>query len=179
MEVKEAIEERRSIRKFKNQSISKEIIEDILNCGRLAPSAKNRQNWYFSVLKDNAKNKVADLMLEYEKNANLYQSSIKSTANIIKQAPVLIVIFKEKDKDWTIGDNLSLGAYVENMCLRATELEIGSLWIRDVIYVETEVKQMLNHSDMELSCALSLGLKDQDPKQRPRKDLTSITEWYE
>lgn len=47
MEVKKAIAERRSIRNFKQEDISKEIGEDILNCGRLAPSAKNRQLWYF------------------------------------------------------------------------------------------------------------------------------------
>ena len=39
----ESIENRRSIRLFKSDNISKEIVEDILNCGRLAPSAKNRQ----------------------------------------------------------------------------------------------------------------------------------------
>lgn len=38
----ESIKNRRSIRAFKNKDISKEIVEDILNCGRLAPSAKNR-----------------------------------------------------------------------------------------------------------------------------------------
>ena len=39
----EAITNRRSIRLFKNDDIAKEVVEDILNCGRLAPSAKNRQ----------------------------------------------------------------------------------------------------------------------------------------
>ena len=45
----ESIENRRSIRNFKTNKISKEIVEDILNCGRLAPSAKNRQPWYFVI----------------------------------------------------------------------------------------------------------------------------------
>ena len=43
METKQVIEKRISIRNFKNENISKEVVEDILNCGRLAPSAKNRQ----------------------------------------------------------------------------------------------------------------------------------------
>ena len=47
MEVLKIIEERRSIRNFKNDNVNKELIEDILNCGRLAPSAKNKQPWYF------------------------------------------------------------------------------------------------------------------------------------
>ena len=47
----ESIENRRSIRAFKKDDISKETVEDILNCGRLAPSAKNRQPSYFVVTK--------------------------------------------------------------------------------------------------------------------------------
>lgn len=43
MELKETIKNRRSIRKYKNTEISKEIIEDLIDCARLAPSAKNRQ----------------------------------------------------------------------------------------------------------------------------------------
>ena len=68
METKKVIEERRSIRGFKQEGISKDIVEDILNCGRLAPSAKNRQPWYFVILQNDMKNKIADLMIEYTIN---------------------------------------------------------------------------------------------------------------
>ena len=47
MDTIKAIEDRRSIRKYKDIDVDKEIILDILNAGRLAPSAKNRQPWYF------------------------------------------------------------------------------------------------------------------------------------
>ena len=50
MEIINAIKQRRSIRKFKDVSISKKQINEILNCGRLAPSAKNRQPWKFVVI---------------------------------------------------------------------------------------------------------------------------------
>ena len=70
METKKVIEERRSIRNFKVEEPSREIIEDILNCGMLAPSAKNRQPWYFVIVKDKAKNKIADLMTEYTQNTD-------------------------------------------------------------------------------------------------------------
>lgn len=186
METKKAIEERRSIRAFKEEDISKEVVEDILNCGRLAPSSKNRQPWYFVVLKDNIKNKVADLMIEYTKNKDEsrerkklnYPSSVNPTAKVIKQAPILVLIFREKDDNWLIGDNLSIGACVENMCLRATDLGLGSLWIRDIVYVSEDVAKMLGHEDLELNCAVSLGVANQNPKQRPRKELKDIVEWY-
>ena len=147
----ESIENRRSIRLFKSDNISKEIVEDILNCGRLAPSAKNRQPWYFVITKGKTKDKIADMMIEYT----------------------------IKNDNWIIGDNLSIGACVENMCLRATELEIGTLWIRDTVYVAEDVAKMLNHENMELNCALAIGYANQSPKQRPRKELKDIVEWYD
>ncbi len=100
MEFSHVIEKRRSIRNFKNNEISKEIVEDILNCGRLAPSAKNRQPWYFVIVKGKTKNRIADLMIDYtinnddtiERKRIGYASSVNLTANVIKQAPILILI---------------------------------------------------------------------------------------
>ena len=66
MELKETIKNRRSIRKYKNSKISKEIIDDLIDCARLAPSAKNRQPWKFVIVTDTIKNKIADIMLEKE-----------------------------------------------------------------------------------------------------------------
>ena len=186
MELKEAIENRRSIRNFKADKISKEIVEDILNCGRLAPSAKNRQPWYFVIVQDEVKNKIADMMINYTINKDDTNerkkldcaSSVNPTANAMKQAPILVLVFREKNDNWIIGDNLSIGACVENMCLRATDLGIGSLWIRDIVYVSEDVAKMLGHGDLELNCAVSFGVPNQNPKQRPRKELKEIMEWY-
>lgn len=182
----EVIEDRRSIRNFKSEKISKDIVEDILNCGRFAPSAKNRQPWYFVVTQGKVKNKIADMMIEYtesndecdERKRMGCSSSVKSTANVIKQAPILVLIFREKNDNWIIGDNLSIGACVENMCLRATDLGIGSLWIRDIVYVSEDVAKMIGYEDLELNCAVSFGIANQNPKQRPRKELKDIMEWY-
>lgn len=187
METLKSVEERRSIRSFTNEAIKKEIIEDILNCGRLAPSAKNRQPWHFVVVKEYIKNKIADMMIKYtinnddkiiEREKYGYKSSINPTANIIKQAPILVLIFREKNDNWIVGDNLSIGACVQNMCLRATDLGIGSLWIRDTVYVAEDIAKMLGHEDMELNCALALGYANESPKMRPRKNLEDIVEWY-
>ncbi|MBR3133743.1 MAG: nitroreductase family protein [Clostridia bacterium] len=186
METQKVIEERRSIRKFKNQKISKEIVENIIKYGTLAPSAKNRQNWYFSVLTNDIKDKVADLMIEYVNNTDETEerkkmgspSSVKYSAEVIKQAPVLIIIFKEKNDDYIISDTLSIGACIENICLRATDLGLGSLWIRDIAYVSDSVAELLEHTDLELNCAISIGIADENPKQRPRKELVDIIEWH-
>ncbi len=137
-------------------------------------------------------NKICGVMLLKDKDKDYWNnddtierknlgcaSSVNPTANVIKQAPILVLIFREKNDNWIIGDNLSIGACVENMCLRATELEIGTLWIRDTVYVTEDVAKMLNHENMELNCALAIGYANQSPKQRPRKELKDIVEWYD
>ena len=122
-------------------------------------------------------------MINYSKKADSKEEraklgcprSVNPTANVIKQAPILILVFREKDDNWIVGDNLSIGACVENICLRAEDLGLGSLWIRDTVYAASEIADQ--HSNMELNCAVALGYANQSPKQRPRKDLKDIVEW--
>lgn len=185
METRKVIENRRSIRAFKDDSVSKPLIIDILDCAIMAPSAKNRQPWYFVVAEGNIKNQIADMMIKYtEENDDTEErkilkcpSSVKATAKVMKEAPILILVFKEKDINWTTGDTLSIGACIENMILRATDLGLGSLWIRDIVYVAEEVAKLLNHSELELNSAISIGYSNQSPNARPRKKLEEIVEW--
>ncbi len=66
MELKGTIQNRRSIRKYQNLDVPNELIEDLIECARLAPSAKNRQPWKFVIVKNTIKNQIADIMLEGE-----------------------------------------------------------------------------------------------------------------
>jgi nitroreductase len=52
MEVLEAIRTRRSIRRYKKETVSPELIEKLLEAGRWAPSAANSQPWEFIVITD-------------------------------------------------------------------------------------------------------------------------------
>jgi len=186
MELNMVVKNRRSIRKYKNIDIPNEIIEDLINFARLAPSAKNRQPWEFMIVKDKTKNEIADIMIEKDKKSKVslerkmynVDSSVKATANIMKQAPILILVFKPKDDNWIIGDSLSIGAAIEHICLRATDLGLGSLWIRDIVYTQKEIAYLVGKSDMELISAISIGYPDESPKHRTRKKIDEILEWY-
>lgn len=187
MELNYVIRNRRSIRKYKNIDIPNEVIEDLIDSARLAPSAKNRQPWEFKIVKGTIKNEIADIMLEQLKQSKIslerklynVNSSVKATAYIMKEAPILILVFKPKEDNWIIGDSLSIGAAIEHICLRATDLELGSLWIRDIVYTQKEIAKLVGKDDMELISAISIGYPDENPKQRTRKKLNEILEWYE
>ena len=181
------IKNRRSIRKYKNIDINKEIIIDIISHGILAPSAKNRQPWKSIIVLKEKKDLIADMMIKWATADNIKRTnkllksknSVKETAISIKEASVLILIFREKDDNWINGDNLSIGACVENMCLRATELNLGSLWIRDTVHVDKLIEQYLRiDKNLELNCALAIGVKNENPLPRYRKKIEEIVKFY-
>lgn len=182
MELNEAIDKRKSIRKYINKEISKEVVECLIDSARLAPSAKNRQPWNFVVVRDTTKNIIADMMIK--KESELLQttdrkgSSVINTANIIKEAPVLILVLKEYDENWIVGDCLSIGAAIEHICLKATDLGLGSLLIADTVYVQKNIAKLVGHENMQVISAISIGYSDQEPNRRPRKELKDIMEWY-
>lgn len=186
MELKETIKNRKSIRKYKNHDVPNELIEDLIDCARLAPSAKNRQPWKFLIVKNNIKNQIADIMLEKEESSKIslerkiynYNSSVRTTAKIIKEVPILILVLKPYEENWIIGDCLSIGGAIEHICLRATDLGLGSLWIRDIVYTQKEIAKLVGYEDMEVISAISIGYPDENPKQRPRKKLSEVLEWY-
>lgn len=186
MELNIVIKNRRSIRKYNNTDIKKEIIEDLIDCARLAPSAKNRQPWKFVIVKDSTKNQIADMMIEKEENSKIslekeiynYNSSVKSTAKVMKEAPILILVLKNYEDNWIIGDSLSIGGAIEHICLRATDLGLGSLWIRDIVYIQKEIAKLIGYENMEVISAISIGYTDENPKPRPRKKLNGVLEWY-
>lgn len=183
MELRKTIENRRSIRHFNKNDLSKEIIDDLLDCGRLAPSAMNRQPWFFVVLKGERKDKIADIMIDWSNSTNLNEngncsSGIEYTANVIKEANTLVLVFREKGDDWIINDNLSIGACIQNILLRAVDLGIGSLWIRHISHVQKEVEALFDYNNLELNSAIALGYTDICPKARPRKELKEIVEYY-
>ena len=165
----EVIKSRRSIRKYTSERVSSQDIYSIIDAGRLAPSAHNRQPWKVRVFDSKEKGLIYFSLLE---KASL-DPSIKNTAEIIDNVPVLIGVFYDKEGDFRDHDFLSLGAFVQNMHLKATEMGLGSLWIANTDYIKKEISKIIS-CDLECISCLAVGYKDQEPKMRPRKSLEEI-----
>ena len=86
MEALEAIRTRRSIRKYKPESIPKDQVNKILEAGRWAPSANNSQPWKFIVVDE------PGLL---QKLAEAAQSKLLGMNGFVKHATVLLVIIRE------------------------------------------------------------------------------------
>lgn len=195
----DSIQKRRSIRKYEDRQIEKSDIEEIIKAGMLAPSAKNRQPWKYIVYCGSAKAELLDkmengLVREESTEASLPLSKnglpdAFHTLKIMRQAPVLIIILNtngisifEKisvdERVTEICDSLSIGASVENMLLRATELGIGSLWIANTCFAYKELVEFIG-TEKQLAGAIALGYADEFPNARPRKNFEDVVEFRE
>lgn len=174
MELNEAITLRRSIRKYISKDIDNKIIEEIINAGLLAPSAHNKQPWEIVVIKEN-KNIIVDIMKDYYRNNNT-DISIEKTADTIDNCNTLLLIYCNNFEyfDYNL---LSIGAMIENMLLKATELNIGSVWIANVCPMRDEITDQLgiNPQEKVLVSAVALGYYDITPKDIKRKTTLETT----
>ncbi len=182
-----AIYDRRSIRRYKADPVSRSDIEEILRAGIAAPSAKNKQPWKYVVYTGASKSALLDVMergLIREREQPVMPLSKRgipdafNTLRIMRQAPVLIMImypdgscpFGEisgEERMWELLDQISIGASVENILLRAQELGIGSLWVGNTCFAYDELVKAVG-MDGQLIGALSLGYADESPSPRPR-----------
>lgn len=178
MELDQVIKNRRSIRRYKNEPIAREIIETIIQAGIEAESWKNSQTARYHVItsKDILDVFKADCLPEFNREN-------------CKDAPVLIISTFVKnrsgfERDGTPTNELAngwgcydLGLHNQNMILKATELGLGTLvmGIRD----ENKIRMLLNIPKQEIIVAvIALGVANIDPERPKRKTVTDITKFY-
>jgi nitroreductase len=149
-EVKELIQNRRSIRKYEDKEVSREDIIDIMDCARYAPSDTNSQTWEFIVLTDREKiKKIEDMTWESlhekaevakangkEKEARMLTRSFGPYATAFSDAPVLIIClatpyqskFREKifDPIDFVNDNVWDEEGIKSSCLAAQNLMLAA-----------------------------------------------------
>jgi nitroreductase len=132
MEVFSAISQRRSIRAYQEREIGEEKLQRVLEAGRLAPSAKNRQEWRFIVVRD------------LETRRKLVSAALGQ--RFIEQAPVTIVACAiATDYYMPCGQpayTVDVSIALSFMILEATELGLGTCWLG--AFHEDAVKDILN-----------------------------------
>ncbi len=174
--VLDIIKNRRSIRKYKDQKISKEDLDIILEAARLAPSACNSQPWHYVVFnEDEAKNKFCE-----EVFSGLYKSTIFAA-----KAPVIIAVVSNKGNITSrIGNMIKQtlfwvmdhGIAGENLVLQAQSMGIGSCWIGWFDFKKAAKFLNLGMGE-KVEILLALGYPDETPDARPRKDFKDIVSY--
>lgn len=197
MELLEAIQSRRSIRKFKSDAIPEEYIHQLIEAGRLAPSGTNLQPTRYVVIKsEEARSKLKECTpLPFVSAAPaiiaccIDTQSITSTGDRMKELKEAKAFMdtpldnpnKDYSKNKQSMDTASLKSYltlnaaiaIDHITLRATDLGLGSCWI--MMFDKEKVRALLDLEDRyDIVALLPIGYPDQSPKQRPRLDYNEV-----
>jgi nitroreductase len=150
---------RRSIRRYEKKDIPSDILEKIIEAGRQAPSAANRQPRRFIIL--------TDYEIKKELSKGLFN-------RFLKNSPVVIVGCANP-KDLLTGKWASIDTAIslQNMVVAAWALGIGSCWIGD--FKEDKVKQLLNiPAKWKVVALVTFGYPAEKPKQRKKKSIKEL-----
>lgn len=149
---------RRSVRRYEKKEIPKDVLDKILEAGRQAPSAANKQPWHFIVLTDDKVKK--------ELSKGLFN-------RFIKDSPVTIVGCAHKDLIVGRWSNISTTIALQNMVIAAWAMGVGSCWIGD--FNEEKVKKLLGiTAKWKVVALISFGYPAENPQPRKKKPLEKI-----
>ncbi len=161
--VLEAIKKRQSVRSYQDKEIPEEILQQILEAGRLAPSASNRQGWKFIVVKDE----------------NLRKKLVPACKNqkFVGEAPIVIAgCGTNPDYIMTNGEHtysIDLAIALDHMSLEATSLGLGTCWIGS--FYQDQVKEILGVPEsVRVVNLLTLGYPKELGTKTERKPLSEI-----
>ena len=177
MELQNALETRRSIRKYQAKPVEPEKIRQMIQAAILAPSWKNSQvTRYYVAQSEEALQKVREALPEFNRNNT-------------KDAPVLIVSTIVKGRsgynvDGTASNELEdgwgcydCGMQNMNLLLKATELGLGTLvmGIRDA----GKLKEVFEIPEEEIVVSvIGVGYADADPEMPKRKSVDETAKFY-
>lgn len=164
----ETIMGRRSIRKYKDTPVSREILNTILECGINAPNGQNRQSWEVRVVdKPEIMEEIKEIMAAA--NPDMRPEAVKGC---FRDAPVMIFLARDPSYQFSAYD---VGLLSENIMLSAWFLGVGSICLgMPVRFIDGNeackpVLDKLAFSDgYELCLCIGLGYADEEPKAKPR-----------
>ena len=169
-QVIETIMSRRSIRKYKQQPVEKEKIQQILDCGINAPNGMNRQSWEIRVV--NTPGFISELDSLNMKLATANGADVSKVRPVAYGAPVLVFIANDTNYDLSQVDCGLLG---ENMILSAQSLGLGSCCLGGIVRTmkspeaESLLKRLELPENYNLLYAIAFGYPDESPAAKPRK----------
>jgi nitroreductase len=170
MDLFEVIQTRRSIRTFTGKSIPRSNLEKIVDAGRLAPSARNRQIWDFVVITERA---VLTQIVSRFKPPRKYDTF---EDGIFGGISAIIAVVVEGSSRYWVEDG---SAAAQNMLLAARDLEWGSCWVEGQMRPhEGDLKDLLQvPEEKRILLLIALGEPVKWSPPPPKKPLSEVLHW--
>ncbi len=165
MDALTAIRSRRSRRKFTDDPVDQNVLRDLVDCGRLAPSGHNKQGRYFLVLTEQEKiNGVAGL-------------TTWGKFMVDKVHACILVLCDEQEAVTLVEDG---SAATENILIAATAHGLASCWIAGYGMTYTQAVELYigAPASYRLVSIIALGYSGvAEPKMPPKKTLDEVIRW--
>ena len=162
MDFTEIVKARRSIRKYQDKAVDDGLLSEILEAGRLAPTATNGQNWYCLVVRNRA---LCQAMVE-----------VCGGQGLVGEAPVNLVVCGINNRSMFCGqpiNTVDCSIVTTMMMLKATELGLGTCWLGH--FSADGIRALLDiPAKDEVVAVLPLGYGAEAPEARPRKALSAF-----
>lgn len=157
-----AIHNRRSIRDYTTSPVEAEKLREIVRAGSWAPSGLNNQPWRFVII---SQRRVIDRL-----------AWLTRYRHIVKGAPALIAVYLDRRAMYNeVKDHQAAGACLQNMLLAAEALDLGAVWLGEILNRQEEVNQLLELADhYQLMAVIALGYpahRQQESQRKPLADL--------
>ena len=168
MTVLEVIRKRYSCRAYQERSIEQDKLDSILEAARLAPSARNMQDWRFVVVTDSqTKRRVAE---------------VTNQPDVFAKAGAIIAACSNSDYVMRCGQAIGpidVSIALEHICMQATELGLGTCWIGS--FDTEKVRTILGiPADIAVIELMTVGYPADsrpEPKREPIEKIVSYESW--
>ena len=184
MELMETLANRRSVRKYKDVPVPRDVLEHVLEAACMAPSAENMQPWYFVALTQpedilllqNTMEQVAESMRPHLEE--LYPRHPRIVGNVtgflrrLGGAPVYVLVFLQQDYGHVRDSMLeSTAAAIQNLLLAAHEQGVGTCWVNaaTAFGYGPALQELFAPDKGEFVSLVALGYPDQMPRTPGRK----------
>jgi len=162
MDVSEAIRNRYSCRNYQDKPLEQDKLRAVLEAARLAPSAKNLQDWRFVVVTDRQTKKAV--------------AAAANDQTFLERAGAIIVACTVSDHVMRCGQAvgpIDVAIALEHMCLQATDLGLATCWIGS--FYPDKVKAIVGiPEDVTIVELLALGYPADSPRHSRREPLDRI-----
>lgn len=183
MELREAMTARRSVRKYKETPVPRELLEELLDAACWAPSADNRQPWYFvaltgqediALLRETMERVAEEIRPHLEEMFPRHPSVVRDTTlflHSLGNAPVYVLAFLQKDFGHRESMLESVAAAIQNLLLAAHEKGLGTCWINAATGAGygPALRELFAPDKGEFVSLITLGYPEIVPKAPPRK----------
>ena len=184
MELLEAVMNRRSVRKYKEDPVPREVLEQLLETACWAPSAENMQPWYFVALTkpedirllQETMERVSEAMRPHlEELYPRHPRIVNEVTGFLRRlggAPVYVLAFLQQDYG-PVRDSMleSTAAAIQNLLLAAHEKGLGTCWVNAAtgLGFGPALRELFAPEKGEFVSLVTLGYPNQKPRTPGRK----------